>query len=113
MIQERQFYTKDSYIAIGQWDNWCNLLDMANAVRYGFTQYRLPKPGKAIDIQEADERVKRIDREWAAEHAVRGKVFEKPCPDFSACSMEEKCYLHSILDLPVPETDPVEWWNGY
>ena len=111
MIQERQFYTKDSYIAIGQWDNWCNLLDMANAVRYGFTQYRLPKPGQPIDVQDAEKRVKHIEEEWAWECGRRGGEFERPSPDFSSLSIEAKCYLHSILepsDIPVEENS---WWG--
>ena len=112
--QEPNFYDRSEYVSVNQWENWVNLLDMANAVRYGFSQYRLPKPGQPIDIQESIKRVERIDEEWAYEHRTRGKIFEKPCPDFSSCSIEAQCYLHSILDKSrEPEMPQVLWWNGY
>ena len=82
---------------------------MANAVRYGFSQYRFPKPGQPIDIQEADKRVKNIDGEWAKEHRTRGFVYQKPSPDFSSCSIEARCYLHSVLEVSVTPVDYSYW----
>ncbi len=95
---EHRTYTDEQYQYIGMLDSWTILLDIHNALRYGFAQYRLPEPGRSIDIEEAEDHVKRIEREWRAEKLKRDFSNEwAGAPPFSTMSINAKLYLHSVL----------------
>ncbi len=100
MFHEKNWWGEDQYARIGQLRNYKNLLDMTNAIRYDYAQYRLPKPGKEIKVKSAEEQVKQVEDEWRKESINRnpGNNFY-PSPEFTALNKETKCYLHAILEI--------------
>jgi hypothetical protein len=95
---EPHIYQDNQYTRIGALVPWTILLDIHNAIRYGFTQYRLPEPGRTIDIKEAERHVAQIEREWRIEAEARDIKHEwTGAPPFSKLPTETKLYLHSVL----------------
>ena len=97
-FQDIHHWTSDEYYRVGQWENWKNLLDICNAIRYGFDACRLPKPGEPINVQEAEKRIKQIEWEWQKEANKRDAG--KKAPKFTELNINAKCYLHTILTRP-------------
>ncbi len=96
---ERREYSDFQYRQIGMLSNWHALLDIHNALRYGFIQYRLPKPGKSIDTEEAEAHVVRIEKEWKEESLRRDPGQQwTGAPPLSRIPIDAKLYLHSILN---------------
>ena len=105
--QEKEYWTERAYVLRGQLENWNNLLDMANAIRYGFAQYRLPKPGQAIDVVEAKERAEHIEKRWEIEGTGRrDDSVEEKSPAFAQLPIEAQCYLASVLSRAEPKNKP-------
>jgi hypothetical protein len=95
---ETRTYTDEGYRSLGMLGCWSILLDIANAVRYEFAQNRLPEPGKAIDVAEAEAHISNIEKEWAAEKSKRDFSNQwSSAPPFSAMPQNAKLYLHSVL----------------
>ena len=95
---ETRTYSDESYESLGVMGCWGILLDIANAVRYEFTQNRLPEPGRAIDVAEAEAHITNIEKEWSAEKIKRDFCNRwAPAPSFSTMPLNAKLYLHSVL----------------
>jgi hypothetical protein len=95
---ERQAYKDELYQQVGVLGAWNALLDAHNAVLYGFVQYRLPEPGKSINVLEAEAHVARIEREWESEGQRRDPYRHwAGAPSFSTMPLNAKLYLHSVL----------------
>lgn len=95
---ETRSYTDEGYQSLGMLGCWTILLDISNALRYGFEQNRLPEPGAAIDITEAENHISNIEKEWAAEKAKRDFSNQwAAAPPFSSMPQNAKLYLHSVL----------------
>ena len=103
---EPHVYTEDQYRNLGVFNAWNILLDAHNAVVYGFVKYRLPEPGKAIDVAEAEAHIAHIEKEWEAERQKRDPSHQwTGAPPFTAMPVNAKLYLHSVL----AEKEPVEF----
>lgn len=114
-LQEPTHWNQAEYDRYGQWNNWLNLLDIANGIRYGFHQYRLPKPGQPVVVSTARDRCKNIETEWAREQHTRDfpKSFAQT-PTITDCSTETQCYLHTVLkSVPRPEPTTVVYEYSY
>lgn len=95
---EPRVYTDDQYRRIGVLGAWNTLFDAHNAISYGFIKYRLPEPGKPIDVAEAEAHVIRIEKEWEAERQRRDPTQQwTGAPPFSTMPLNAKLYLHSVL----------------
>jgi len=95
---ERRVYSDYQYREIGVLGLWNTLLDIHNAVLYGFVQNRLPEPGQAIDLAEAEEHVANVEKEWQAEKQKRDFSNEwTGAPPLSSMPVNAKLYLHSVL----------------
>ncbi len=95
---ERRVYSDQQYQEIGAMGAWNILLDIHNAIAYGFIGCRLPEPGRPIDIAEAEAHVANIEKEWTAEKLKRDFSNEwSGSPNFSAMPKDAKLYLHSVL----------------
>jgi hypothetical protein len=96
---ERREYSDFQYRQIGMLGNWHALLDIHNAVRYGFLQYRFPKPGKPIDTEEAEAHIVRIEKEWREESLRRDPGQQwTGAPPLTKIPLDAKLYLHSVLN---------------
>ncbi len=96
---EPREYSDVQYRQIGMLGNWNILLDAHNAMRYGFLQCRLPKPGKPIDIMEAEAHIARIENEWEVESLRRDPTRQwTGAPPFTKMPLDAKLYLHSVLN---------------
>ncbi len=106
---EPHLYTDEQYQRIGMLDAWHTLLDAHNALLYGFIQNRLPEPGKAIDITEAENHISRIEKEWEAEKQIRDSGHQwTGAPAFSTMPLNAKLYLHSVLLDVLPDESSIE-----
>ena len=77
---------------------WEILLDIHNAIAYGFIQNRLPAPGRPISIQEAENHMVNIEKEWLSEKLKRDFSNEwTGAPPFTSMDINAKLYLHSVL----------------
>ncbi len=77
---------------------WHTLLDIHNALVYGFIQNRMPEPGRTIDIEDANIHVYHIEKEWEAEKLKRDFSNEwSGAPPFSRMPSNAKLYLHTVL----------------
>ena len=95
---ETRTYTDEQYQYIGMLECWTILLDIHNALQYGFVQCRLPEPGRSIDVEEAEDHVNHIEREWRAEKLKRDFSNEwAGSPPLSNMSTNAKLYLHTVL----------------
>jgi hypothetical protein len=95
---ETRTYTDEGYKFIGMFESWNILLDIHNAVMYGFADCRLPEPGKEIDVNEAEAHVANIEREWVAEKMKRDFCNDwTGGPPFSTMPLNTKLYLSSTL----------------
>jgi hypothetical protein len=95
---ETRVYRDYQYREIGALEPWNVLLDIHNAIVYGFSQYRLPEPGRLIDIEESESHVLNIQSEWEAEAKKRDLDHNwTGSPPFSNLSTNAKLYLHSVL----------------
>jgi hypothetical protein len=95
---EPRVYSDQQYREIGALEAWHILLDIHNAVLYGFTQCRMPEPGRSIDIAEAEDHVVNIEKEWLAEKVKRDFSNEwTGAPPFTKMPQNAKLYLHSVL----------------
>jgi hypothetical protein len=95
---EPRVYSDYQYREIGALVPWNILLDIHNAMVYGFAQNRLPEPGRAIDIYEAEAHVANIEKEWQAEKHKRDFSNEwTGAPPLSRMPVNGKLYLHSVL----------------
>lgn len=95
---ETRVYRDYQYREIGALEPWNVLLDIHNAIVYGFSQYRLPEPGRQIDMEESEAHVLNIQSEWAAEANKRDLDHNwTGSPPFSNMSTNAKLYLHSVL----------------
>jgi hypothetical protein len=95
---ENRVYSDHQYVEIGAMGAWNILLDIHNAVVYGFSQYRLPEPGRPIDVAEAEKHVANVEREWLSEKLKRDFSNEwTGAPPFTTMAPEAKLYLHSVL----------------
>ena len=95
---ERQIYSEEQYHQIGMFESWNILLDIHNAVMYGFIETRLPEPGRPIDIKETEDHIANIEKEWREEKERRDPSNTwSGAPQFSKMPIEAKLYLHSIL----------------
>ncbi|MBI2869872.1 MAG: hypothetical protein HYX96_08620 [Chloroflexi bacterium] len=95
---QAQDYSDEEYIRKGVLGAWRILLDAHNAVMHDFIRYRLPQPGRPIDVTKAEAHVERIEREWEAERYRRnlGNRWTGP-PPFTRMPLNAKLYLHSVL----------------
>lgn len=107
---EPREYSDIQYLQIGMLRNWNFLLDIHNAMRYGFIQYRLPKPGKPIDPGQAEAHIEHIGKEWKEESLRRDPGHRwTGAPPLTKMPLNAKLYLHSVLgiersnDWKVPE----------
>ena len=105
MFQSKRIASDDYYKSQGQYKNWMTLLDMCNAMRYGYTKYRLPEIGKKIDIKAAERRMETIEREWQRELDTRTQKVYRTVPRFTRLSDANKMYLHCAL--------PKSGWTEY
>ncbi len=95
---ETRTYTDEGYKFIGMFESWNILLDIHNAVLYGYTDCRMPEPGRDIDVNEAEDHVANIEKEWEAEKAKRDFCNDwTGSPPFTSMPLNTKLYLHSIL----------------
>jgi hypothetical protein len=95
---ERRVYSDHQYIDIGALDAWHILLDIHNALVYGFIDNRLPEPGRSIDVTEAEEHVANVEKEWQSEKMRRDFSNDwTGSPPFSTMPVNAKLYLHSVL----------------
>jgi hypothetical protein len=96
-IEPRE-YSDIQYREIGVLGHWNILLDIHNALVYGFVQNRLPEPGRSIDVAEAEAHVASIEKEWEAERLRRNSTQQwTGAPPFSVMPVNAKLYLHSVL----------------
>ncbi len=106
---ERQAWPDAEYQRKGVRSAWNTLLDAHNAVLYGFIQYRLPEPGKPIDVAEAEAHVDRIEKEWQAESQRRDLAHQwSGAPPLTSMPLNAKLYLHSVLSSETTGVD-IEW----
>ncbi len=95
---EPRVYSDFQYREIGALVPWHILLDIHNAVLYGFSQCRLPEPGRPIDVDEAEAHIVNIEKEWLAEKTKRDFSNEwTGAPPFTKMSKNAKLYLHTVL----------------
>ncbi len=95
---ETRLYTDEQYQRIGMLDAWHILLDAHNGLLYGFIENRLPEPGKAIDVSEAETHISHIEKEWEAERKARDFTNQwTGAPDITSMPLNAKLYLHSVL----------------
>jgi hypothetical protein len=95
---EHRVYSDEQYHEIGAMGAWNILLDIHNAVAYGFVQNRLPEPGRSISLQDAENHVANIEKEWLSEKLKRDFSNEwTGAPPFTSMNMNAKLYLHSVL----------------
>jgi hypothetical protein len=95
---ERRIYRDQQYQEIGALESWSILLDIHNALVYGFIECRLPEPGRPISVSEAEKHISSIELEWQAEARKRDLDNEwSGSPPISRMPLEAKLYLHSIL----------------
>jgi|WetSurMetagenome_2_1015567.scaffolds.fasta_scaffold821761_2 hypothetical protein len=95
---EPRVYPEWQYREIGAFRAWNILLDIHNAVLYGFAGNRLPEPGKSINVAEAEAHVVNIQKEWEAEARGRDLSHEwTGSPPFTSMPQNAKLYLHEIL----------------
>ncbi len=95
---EPRVYSDQQYIEIGALEMWKTLLDIHNAVVYGFAQNRLPQPGRPIDVKEAENHIAHVEEEWQAEKVKRDFSLEwTGAPPFTKMPQNAKLYLHSVL----------------
>ncbi len=95
---EPRVYSDNQYREIGMLECWHILLDIHNAVLYGFSENRLPEPGRPIDVKEAETHVQRIEKEWEAEKLKRDFSNEwAGAPTLTRMPQNTKLYLHSVL----------------
>lgn len=95
---EPRICTEHQYRQMRMLSAWATLLDIHNAIVYGFVQYRLPEPGKPIDVAEAEAHVAHIEKEWEAESQRRDLDHQwTGAPPFSKMPLNAKLYLHSVL----------------
>jgi hypothetical protein len=95
---EKRVYHDYQYTNIGALVPWTILLDIHNAILYGFAQYRWPEPGRSIDIEVAEKHVAKIEQEWRFEAHMQDLDQEwTGAPPLSTMSKEAKLYLHSVL----------------
>jgi hypothetical protein len=95
---EPRVYSDYQYREIGALVPWYILLDIHNAIAYGFVRNRLPEPGRSIDVAKAEAHIENIEREWQAEKLKRDFSNEwTGAPPFSALPLNAKLYLHTIL----------------
>lgn len=95
---ERRIYPEEQYRQIGMVESWGILLDIHNALQYGFIQNRLPEPGRPIDAEETEAHVFNIEKEWREEKERRDSSDNwAGAPKFSRMPQQAKFYLHSIL----------------
>ncbi len=95
---EPQAYTDLQYRQIGELGAWHTLLDIHNAVLYGFINCRLPQPGRSVDVAEAEAHIASIEREWEAESLRRDTTHQwSGAPPLSNMPLNAKLYLHSVL----------------
>ena len=101
-------YTDEQYRQSGVLGDWNTLLDIYNAVHYGYAQYRLPTPGKPIDVAEAETHIAKVEREWEAERQKRDPTQQwTGAPPFLTMPLNAKLFLHSVLlegGLSTPES---------
>lgn len=95
---EPRVYTDLQYREIGMLDCWHTLLDIHNAVMYGFVDNRLPEPGRPIDVDDAEIHVYHVEKEWEAEKLKRDFSNEwTGAPSFTNMPLNAKLYLHAAL----------------
>ncbi len=95
---EPRVYSDNQYREIGMLDCWYALLDIHNAVVYGFAQNRLPEPGRKIDVAEAEVHIYHVEKEWEAEKLKRDFSNEwTGAPSFTRMPLNAKLYLHTVL----------------
>jgi hypothetical protein len=95
---EPRVYSDNQYREIGMLDSWHTLLDIHNAVMYGFVNNRLPEPGRPIEVKEAETHVQHIEKEWEAEKLKRDFSNEwTGAPPFTRMPVNAKLYLHTVL----------------
>ncbi len=91
-------YSERQYRELGTFRAWNILLDIHNAVVYGFEKNRMPEPGKDISVAEAEAHVTNIQKEWELEAKGRDLGLEwSGSPPFTKMSQNAKLYLHEIL----------------
>ncbi len=95
---EPRVYSDNQYREIGMLECWHTLLDIHNAVVYGFAENRLPEPGRPIEVKEAETHIQRIEKEWEAEKLKRDFSNEwTGAPALTGMPKNAKLYLHSVL----------------
>lgn len=95
---ERRIYSEEQYQQIGMVESWGILLDIHNALYYGFVNNRLPEPGRPIDVKETEDHIHNIEKEWREEKERRDPSDNwAGAPQFTKMPMEAKLYLHSVL----------------
>jgi hypothetical protein len=94
---EKWVYPEEQYVQIGALEPWKLMLDIHNAILYGFVEDRLPEPGRAIDIAEAEAHVEHMEAEWEREAQGRDPSgLWTGAPPLSAMPLNAKLYLHSV-----------------
>ncbi len=95
---ENRVYSDRQYIEIGALEAWHILLDIHNAVLYGYAENRLPEPGRPIDTAEAEQHVVNIEREWRSEKIKRDFSNDwSGAPPLTQMPLNARLYLHSVL----------------
>lgn len=95
---EKWVYPEQQYVEIGALEPWNLTLDIHNAIRYGFINNRLPQPGRAIDIKEAEAHIANMEMEWAKEAQGRDPSGQwTGPPPLSNMPQNAKLYLHTVL----------------
>ena len=95
---EPRVYSEYEYLQIHALELWEILLDIHNAVLYGFAHNRLAEPGKPINVTEAEEHILNIQHEWDQEARVRDLDHEwTGAPPLTSLPDNAKQYLHSRI----------------
>jgi hypothetical protein len=95
---EPRVYSDNQYQEIAMMDCWYTLLDIHNAVQYGFVDNRLAEPGRTIDTQDAEIHVAHVENEWEAEKQKRDFSNEwTGAPPLTKMPLNAKLYLHTVL----------------
>jgi hypothetical protein len=97
-------WAEEQYVWVGQLDNWKNLMDIANAMRFGFAKYRLPKPGVEIDVEQAQSYVDHIEKEWQREAEHRTLMVDpwKGAPKLTQLPQLAQEYLSGVFESRTP-----------
>ena len=96
---ESNMWPQYDYTKKGTWTRWLTLLDMDNSIRHGFSQYRLPTPGKQVDVGSSLRHAETIELEWAKECATRNREGQySGAPPVTALPLQAKVYLHQVIE---------------